>query len=71
MSFDGIAWSLTINRSTKSDSIGVTEIGLRSLTPPTGVHLDTGVITAVRHADGTKPRPIDMFTSIVTTSHNS
>ena len=59
-------WFLTINRSTKRDNIGVTDIGRRSLTPPTGVHLGTGVITAVRHADGTTPRPIDMFTSIVT-----
>ena len=61
-------WSLTNNSTTKRDHTGVTNIGLRSLTPPTGVHLGTGVITAVRHAAGTTPRPIDIFTSIVTTS---
>ena len=48
-------WSLTMNRSTKRDNIGVTDIGRRSLTPPPGVHLGTGVIIAVRHADGTTP----------------
>ena len=59
MSFDGIAgkmWSLTINRSSKRNNIGITDIGLRSITPPTDVHLGTGVITAVCHVDDT-PRP--------------
>ena len=49
---------LTINLSTMRDNIGVTDIGRRSLTSLTGVHLGTGVITAVRHADGTTPEPI-------------
>ena len=37
--------------------MGVKEIGLRSLTPLTGVHFGTGVITAVRHEAGTTSRP--------------
>ena len=36
-------WFLTINHSTKHDNIGVTDIGRRSLTPSTGVHLGTGI----------------------------
>ena len=50
--------------------MGVTEIGLRSLTPLTGVHFDTFVITAVRHAAGTTPRPTDILTSLDTISAN-
>ena len=42
-------------RSIILERIGVTEIGLRSLTPLIGVYLDTGVITAVRHEGGTTP----------------
>ena len=40
---------LTTSRSTIRDKMGVTEIGLRSLTPLTGVHFGTDVITAIRH----------------------
>ena len=37
-------WSLTMRRSTILESIGVTEVGLRSLTPLVDVHLGMGVI---------------------------
>ena len=46
--------------------MGVTEIGLRSLTQLTGVHFGAGVITAVRHAAGTTPRPTDILTRLDT-----
>ena len=62
---------LTTSRSTIRDKMGVIEIDLRSLTPLTGVHFGTGVITAVRHAAGTTPRPTDILTSIDTISANS
>ena len=54
-----------------SRQMGVTEIGLRSLTPLTGVHFGTGVITAVRHAAGTTPRPTAILTSRDTIFANS
>ena len=38
------------------DNRGVTDIGLRFPALFTGVHLGTGVMTAVRQADGTIPR---------------
>ena len=53
------------------DNIGVTDIGRRSLTSLTGMHLGTDVITAVRHADGTTPKATDISTIIVKTSDNS
>ena len=67
-----LGWFLTIYRSTKRDNIGVTDVGLMSnmLTPPIAVRLSLGVITAALYADGTTPRHIDIFASIVTTSDN-
>ena len=53
------------------DNIGVTDIGRRSLTWLTGVHLGTGVKTTVCHADGTNPEATDILTIIVKTSDNS
>ena len=43
------------------DNIDVTDIGRRSLTSLTGVHSGTGVITAVRHADGTTLEATDVL----------
>ena len=48
----GDMWSLTTRRSNILDSIGVTDIGLRSPSPLTGMHLGTGITAAVRQADG-------------------
>ena len=47
------------------DNIGVTHIGQRSLISLTGVHEGAGVITAVRHADGTTPEAAEILTIIV------
>ena len=46
-------------------------MGLRSATEFTGVHLGTGIITAVRHADGTPPSPTDKLTILATTPASS
>ena len=43
----------------------------RSLIPLTGVDLETGVITAVRHAASTTPRDSDILTISVTTLASS
>ena len=67
----GKIWSLTINRSTILDSMGVTDIGRKSPNSVTGIHFGTGVIIAVHQADGTAPDPTDILASFVTTRANS
>ena len=62
---------MTISRSTIRDKICVTEIDRRSATEIIGVHLGTGVITAVRHAAGTIPSPTDIFTMFATTKRHT
>ena len=53
-------WSVTINRSPVRDTIGMTDVGHRFLSQFTGIHLGTGVMTAMCQLDETTPRPIDI-----------